>query len=60
MNVKRWNSNKKEYYLKKGKQRNKQSILENITSKLNLIEGEDDMIKLNLNNPEHIDWWEDN
>jgi len=75
MNIKRWTSSKKRYKLKIGRKQEGDNIMESvlertsndiqsrlndITSKLNLLEGENDMIKLNPNNPEHMDWWEDN
>ncbi|EPY2277950.1 hypothetical protein ACXAT3_002702 [Clostridium sporogenes] len=60
MNIKRWNGNKKKYKLKKGRKQHTQPRLNYITLKLNLLEGENDMIKLNPTNSKHIDWWEDN
>ncbi|HCL4447345.1 TPA: hypothetical protein N2D16_002951 [Clostridium botulinum] len=75
MNIERWTSSKKRYKLKIGRKHEGDNIMESvlertsndmqsrlndITSKLNLLEGENDMIKLNPNNPEHMDWWEDN
>lgn len=60
MNIKRYISSKKKHRLKKDEQRNAQSRLNDITSKLNLLEDKNDMIKLNPNNSEHMDWWEDN
>lgn len=75
MDIKKWTSGKKVYKLKLCRKQegdntmesvlertsnDMQSRLNDITSKLNLLEGENDMIKLNPNNPEHMDWWEDN
>lgn len=75
MNIKKWTGCKKRYKFKIGRKQKGDNIMESvlertsngmqsrlndITSKLNLLEGENDMIKLNPNNPEHMDWWEDN